>query len=282
MIREAESKYIVINHLRLHYLEWGEEGSRPMVLLHGSGDNAHVWDYFSSYASNHFRIIALDQRGHGNSDWPIPPAYELNDYVSDLIQLIETMQMNEIILMGHSIGALHATAYAAMKPEKVSALIHIDIEPCPPSWNKKYLRRLYDTMPTLYDSVQDFVNQIQENSPFANKEMLFYLASFALSKKEDGKFYAKFDREVLSHFDQYDLRPHLYSIRCPTLILRGEESRVTRREIALEMSKIISNSKLVEIPSATHPVHTDNPPKFQEAVLEFLNDCGLINGERIF
>jgi pimeloyl-ACP methyl ester carboxylesterase len=169
-----------------------------------------------------------------------------------------------------------------MKPEKVSALIHIDIEPCPPSWNKKYLRRIYDTLPILYDSVQDFVDQIQENSPFANKETLFYLASFALSKKEDGKFNTRFDREVLSHFDQYDLRPHLSSIRCPTLILRGEESRVTRREVALEMSQIISNSKLVEIPSATHPVQTDNPPKFQEAVLGFLSDCGLINAERAF
>jgi pimeloyl-ACP methyl ester carboxylesterase len=253
-----------------------------MVLLHGSGDNAHVWDYFASYASRYFRIIALDQRGHGDSDWPIPPAYELNDYISDLIRLVETLQVDGIVLMGHSIGALHASAYAAMKPEKVSALIHIDIEPCPPSWNKKYLRRIYDTLPTLYDSVEDFVDQIQETSPFANKEMLFYLASFALSKKEDGKFYARFDREVLSHFDQYDLRPHLSSIRCPTLILRGKESRVTRREVALEMSQIISNGKLVEIPSATHPVHTDNPKKFQEAVLEFLNDCGLINGERIF
>jgi pimeloyl-ACP methyl ester carboxylesterase len=280
LIRKAESKYIVINHLRLHYLEWGEEGSRPMVLLHGSGDNAHVWDYFSCYASKYLRIIALDQRGHGNSDRPIPPAYELNDYVSDLIRLVETLQMNGIVLMGHSIGALHATAYAAMKPEKVSALIHIDIEPCPPSWNKKYLRRIYDTLPTLYDSVQDFVDQIQETSPFADKEMLFYLASFAVNKKEDGKFYARFDREVLSHFDQYDLRPHLSSIKCPTLILRGKESRVMRREKAQEMNRAILNSKLVEIPQATHPVHTDNPSTFRQIVLDFLCDCGFIERDR--
>jgi pimeloyl-ACP methyl ester carboxylesterase len=280
LIRKAESKYIVINHLRLHYLEWGEEGSRPMVLLHGSGDNAHVWDYFSCYASKYFRIIALDQRGHGNSDWPIPPAYELNDYVSDLIRLVETLQVNGIVLMGHSIGALHATAYAAMKPEKVSALIHIDIEPCPPSWNKKYLRRIYDTLPTLYDSVQDFVDQIQETSPFADKEMLFYLASFAVNKKEDDKFYARFDREVLSHFDQYDLRPHLSSIKCPTLILRGKESRVMRREKAQEMNRAILNSKLVEIPQATHPVHTDNPSTFRQIVLDFLCDCGFIERDR--
>jgi len=55
-----------------------------------------------------------------------------------------------------------------------------------------------------------------------------------------------------------------------------------RREAALEMSRTISNSKLVEIPNAAHPVHTDNPSKFQEAALDFLNDCGLVNGKRIF
>ena len=253
-----------------------------MILLHGTGDNAHIWDYFAYYTSIDFRIIALDQRGHGNSQWAIPPAYSCIDYVNDLDRLIETLQFNGIVLMGHSLGALHATMYAATRPEKVSGLIHIDIEPCPPTWNKKYLHDLYENLSPYYSSNTEFIEEVKKNSPYADKEMLSDIALFALYKKEDGKFYRKYDREVLYHFDRYDLRPCLAKITCPTLIIRGEESRVMRQEIAEEMRGAIKKSRLVEIPRATHPVHTDNPPKFQEAVLDFLSDSGLINRERIF
>lgn len=179
--------------------------------------------------------------------------------------------------MGHSMGALHVDRYASMRPDKVAGLIHMDIEPYPPFWNKKYLRGLYDTLPAFYNSIQDFVNQMRETSPYAKKEILSYLASFALKKKEDDKFYRKFDKKILYHFDQYDLRPHLADIRCPTLIIRGEESRVMRREIAQEMNQNILNSKLVEIPQAAHPVCTDNPTNVQQVVLDFLKDSDLID-----
>lgn len=275
MIKQPENKYILINNLHLHYLEWGSHNSRTMILLHGTGDNAHMWDYFASDVSNLLRIIALDQRGHGDSDWAIPPSYRCYDYVNDLSMVVEALKLNEIILMGHSMGGLHAIKYASLRPDKVSGLIHIDIEPYPPSWNRKYLRRLFDTLPPFYDSTQSFVNQLQENSPYADKEMLSYLADHALKKKEDGKLYSKFDRECLSHFDQYDLRPFLADIKCPSLIIRGEASQVMRREKAQDMKQAIAHSKLVEIPKATHPVHTDNPSKFQQVILDFLSDCGL-------
>jgi esterase len=273
----TKNNYISINNLCLHYMELGKEVFRPMILLHGSGDNAHIWDYFASYALNHFRIINLDQRGHGDSDWAIPPAYSCDDYVSDLSGLIEALKLTGVILMGHSMGALHAAMYASMRPDKVAGLIYMDIEPYPPFWNKKYLRGLYDTLPEFYNSSQDFVNQARETSKYAKKEILSYLASFALKKKEDDKFYRKFDIEVLNHFDQYDLRLHLGYIKCPTLIIRGEESRVMRREIAQEMNQNILNSKLVEIPHAGHPVCTDNPTNVQQVVLDFLKDTGLID-----
>ena len=241
-----------------------------MILLHGTGDNAHVWDHFASFAPNRFRIIALDQRGHGESDWPRPPAYECGDYVNDLDKLIQSLHLEEVIIMGHSMGALHATRYAATRPSTVMGLIHVDIEPRPPSWNTKYLHGLYETLPDSYSSVKQFVDQLRETRPYANEEMIDYLAAFAINKGSNGRFYRTFDREVLRHFDRYDLRSDLSSVICPTLIIRGEESPAMGREAALEMSLAVSKSRLVEIPKATHPVHTDNPIQFQRVVLEFI------------
>jgi pimeloyl-ACP methyl ester carboxylesterase len=247
-----------------------------MILLHGTGDTAHVWDHFASSALKHFRIIALDQRGHGDSDRANPPAYGCDDYVGDLAGLIEALQLADVVLMGHSMGALHATRYASMRPDKLAGLVHVDIESCPPTWNREYLRGLYDTLPAFYHSIQDFVGFMQKSSPYARKEMLTYIASYALKERKDGRFYPKIDREVLSHFDQYDLRLYLADVKCPTLIVRGEESRVMRREIAQEMNRAISSSRLVEIPQAAHPVHTDNPQQFHSAVLDFLKDSHLL------
>jgi len=265
-------KYVQMGSRRWHYLEWdGGSAGATMLLLHGIGDDAHVWDHFARHASRSRRIIALDQRGHGKSDWAAPPAYRGADYVADLDDVVHALQLPEIILMGHSMGALHATRYASLRPEKAAALIHADIEPCPPPWNKKYLANLYERLPCDYPSVQEYVEEMRRNSPYAGEETLFRIASFALTAGRDGRLQVRYDREVLAHFDRYDLRSDLPQIRCPALIVRGVESRVMSAAAARQMSAAIPRGAFVEIPAATHPVHTDNPEGFLSAVLNFLN-----------
>lgn len=266
-------RFIKIGNRQFHYLDWdaGGEGA-VMLLLHGIGDDAHVWDHFAGYASRSRRIIALDQRGHGKSDWAAPPAYRGDDYVADLDGLVNALQLTNIVLMGHSMGALHATRYAALRPEKAAALIHADIEPCPPEWNKKYLTNLYERLPFDYASIDEYVEEMRKNSPYADDETLFRIAAFALAAGMGGRLRVRYDREVLAHFDRYDLRSCLGQIRCPALIVRGAESRVMSAAAAREMCGAIPRGEFTEIPMAAHPVHTDNPEGFARAVLAFLNE----------
>ena len=114
------NRWITVNDFRLHYLEWGSIAAPAMVLLHGIGDNAHIWEDLAASLQNRLRIIALDQRGHGQSDWAVPTAYRCEDYVGDLAALMEILTLEQTVVGGHSMGALHATCYAAMKPERVS------------------------------------------------------------------------------------------------------------------------------------------------------------------
>jgi pimeloyl-ACP methyl ester carboxylesterase len=274
MTNHPEDKFIQLDGLRLHYLEWGKRNAATMLLLPGIGDDAHVWDHFAGHVADRIRIIALDQRGHGRSDWTRPPAYGCEDYVADIDKFVHALELHDVILMGHSMGALHATRYAALRPGKAAALIHADIEPCPPAWNKKYLLNLYEDLPSCYDSLQEYVQEARKNSPYAAEELLRRIASFALEEGKDGKWRPYYDREVLFHFDRYDLRPCLQDIRCPTLIIRGEESRVMGQEIAREMSATIPKGTFAEIPKAAHPVHTDNPEEFLRVVAEFLRADG--------
>jgi pimeloyl-ACP methyl ester carboxylesterase len=246
-----------------------------MVLLHGIGDNAHVWDHFARETRLFLRVIAPDQRGHGLSKWPRPPAYSCDDYVADLEGFMDALGLGDVVLLGHSMGALHATRYAALHPDRVSALVHVDIEACPPEWNKKYLSNLYDQLPDSYDTAQDYVEQSRQNSPYAGEDLLRRIASLALDRGQDGRFRLQYDREVLAHFDRYDLRPCLKDIRCPSLMIRGEESRVMREDVAREMGRAIPAGRFCAVPRATHPVHTDNPQAFQQIVLDFLKSQGL-------
>lgn len=254
----------------LYYLEWGTRKPRAtLITLHGIGDNAHIWDVFAREACRSFHIISLDQRGHGKSETPVPPAYGCADYVADLEGFIELLELDRVILLGHSMGALHATAYAARRPEKVSALVHVDIEPRPPDWNRKYLLNQYRDLPPYFNSIEEYVDNRMQNSPFSDRRFLTDYALHAL-KEEDGRYLARYDREALRHFAAYDLLPLLKDIECPALVIRGKDSAVMSRQAAEEMSRAMPRGQFAEVPGAAHPVASDNPRDFAELVMNFL------------
>ena len=128
--------------------------------------------------------------------------------------MIDSLGLEGMILLGHSMGALHASLYAALNPGRVSALIHVDIEPCPPDWNRKYLLGLYKNLPDSYAAPEDFIAEIAKNTPYARPEHLRHLAEKSLIRR-DGRWYRTYDREILARFDNYDLRGNLPDIQCP-------------------------------------------------------------------
>ena len=271
--RPPAEHYLQLGALRIHLQDRG--AGRPVLLLHGTGDNARTWDLFAAGLSKSFRVLAMDQRGHGKSDWAVPPAYRCEDYLHDLTAAIDILGLDGLILLGHSMGALHASLYAALNPGRVAALIHVDIEPFPPDWNRKYLLGLYKSLPDAYASPEDYVDEIARNAPYARREYLRDLASTALERKGD-RWHRTYDREILARFDHYDLRDRLAEIRCPTLVIRGTESRVLGREAAERMVRALPSGELAEIPKATHPAHLDNPEAFREAVTGFLARHGFL------
>jgi len=270
MTDEPIDRWITANGLHLHCLEWGNPDSPAMVLLHGIGDNAHIWEDLAASLRDRMRIIALDQRGHGRSSRTIPPAYRCENYVDDLAALMEILSLQRAVFGGHSMGALHTTCYATMKPERVSGLIHVDIEPCPPEWNRKYLLNLYRDLPYAYSSLQEYVDEIAKNCPHAEPFRLMRYAALALNRDADGRFRCQYDREVLRSFEGYDLRPGLKNIRCPALLVRGEESQVMTRPATEEMARAIPKAQIAEIPESAHPVMMENPAAFRRVVLDFL------------
>ena len=270
-----DEQFLQAGGLRFRILDRGPDTGRPFLLLHGTGDNAHTWDLLASPLAKSFRVLAMDQRGHGESDWAVPPAYGCGDYLRDLSAVIDILGLEDVILLGHSMGALHSSLYTATNPGRVAALVHVDIEPFPPDWNRKYLLGLYGNLPDSYSDTEEYVEEIARNAPYARRERLLDLASKSLARKGD-RWRRTYDREILARFDHYDLRDRLADVRCPALVIRGAESRVLGREAAEQMVRALPAGEFAEIPRAAHPAHLDNPGAFQDAVIGFLARHGFL------
>src|SRR5712691_4602285 len=122
-------KTVLIDKLRFRYLDWGNEGLRPLLFLHGGALTAHTWDLCCLALRDEFHCIALDQRGHGDSDWAPDADYSIAAQREDVRGFVDELGLDGFVLAGMSMGAINALAFAIHYPEMLSALVLIDAGP---------------------------------------------------------------------------------------------------------------------------------------------------------
>ncbi len=271
-----EDKYLDVNGLRLHYLDWGTFGHQPMLLLHGFMAHAHVWDDFASSLRNHYHILALDQRGHGESQWAEDAAYTIDDHFLDIYQFIEALGLADLILVGHSMGGRNALFCAACIPRKIERLILVDARPGNNQQASRALRDHLATLPLQADSLNQVARAIQTLYPNLSQEICFNMANHGYKKAQEGKYVPKYDVRMSiqaerSGYAAEDLWPLMENVVCPTLIVKGKESDFVSHEDANKMNKIIPRAQLNEIPDATHLPALENPRVFIKVISDFLN-----------
>ncbi len=113
MTSTPQSHFIVRDAVKLHHLDWGNHGRHPIVLVHGSRLHAHVWNHFSRRFSDRYHVIALDQRGHGESQWGAPDGYQMEEFYRDLCAVVEARKLSRFTLIGHSLGGRVSMLYAS-------------------------------------------------------------------------------------------------------------------------------------------------------------------------
>lgn len=272
----SRDHFITVDNLMLHYLEWEGGDEPPMLLLHGATGHAHLWDAFAPAFTDSYRVIALDQRGHGESQWAAPPAYRAEDYVKDLTEFIDSLGLEDVTLVGHSMGALHATIYAGTYPDRVRHLVFIDIEACPQLKWRDYLRqagqRPHREFASLREVVDREVTFLTGPSRNVSPEFLERIAAYGTRRLPNGQLTYRYDRATIALWDDYDVRPYLPKIPCRALFIRGAVSPVLSRETAREISEAFPRGELVEVESAGHIVMLDNPFELARAVHAFLSE----------
>jgi pimeloyl-ACP methyl ester carboxylesterase len=268
-----QDRTLTLRGLRFHYLDWGTEGKPPFVLLHGGAQTAHSWDDFAPGVRTDYHVYALDQRGHGDSDWAPDGDYSRHTQCEDIAAWVATLKLPPFILAGLSMGGINAITCTARYPEQVRALIVIDVGPEIETRGRENIQNF--TRIDELDSFEAFIERAHHFNPRRSLANLRQRLSHNLKQLPSGKWTWKFDQQRLTTGIRSGLGPEglwedVRKIRCPTLIVRGGESDILSPAAAERLQAAIPNSRLTIVPGAGHSVMGDNPEGFAAVVQEFL------------
>lgn len=277
----VQDKFATVNGLRLHYREWGVATAPPLVLLHGVMGTARVWDRFAATMADHFHIFALDQRGHGESEWA--GAYSTELMAQDLRAFADQFGFGRFALVGHSMGGRNAFLYAAERPETLDRLVIVDIGPnVPPGTpdQPSTTDRLKAATQATFADPEEAVEFMRQQNPRPSDEDRRNMVLNNLVRREDASgvhWFWHYDAIKLAARRPEDRAPadelqwQLFKkITCPTLLVRGAQSPTLGRETAEQMERTFPNCRLVEVPNAGHGIMGDNPAGFLAVVRPFL------------
>jgi len=269
---------MIVGAMRFHYLDWGGSG-RPLLFLHGGGLNAHTWDVVALMLRNRYRGIALDQRGHGDSEWSPAIDYGVETQLRDVEGFIDLLKLENPVLVGQSMGGLNSIAYAVRHSDRMKGLVVVDVGPeINPSGAERI--REFSSTPEL-DSPEAFLERAVKFNPLRDPTVLRRSLFYNLRQLPSGKWALKHDQRRaseeawrISTAQRERLAGEVTKIACPTLIVRGALSDILTDDAAERFAQSLPRARWVRVEKAGHNVHGDNPRGLLDAMVPFLDEIG--------
>jgi pimeloyl-ACP methyl ester carboxylesterase len=274
--RAARRRRFQVNGLGLSALEWGTPGRPGLLFLHGGSAHAHWFDAVVGAFAGRYHVVSLDQRGHGESDWPPPredgSAYATERFVEDLVGVLDALGWRRAAIVGHSMGGHNAMALAAWHPERVWALTVADSRPAIPVDRLALMHRRGHRgprrHPTLESAMASF--RLLPRETVADPGLLAHLAQEGIVERAGGFLY-RFDPQANGTRQPADAWELLPRITAPTLLVRAGLSPILPPPMAEEMLRRLPGAHLEEIPDAYHHLVLDRPAPFARALAGFLD-----------
>ena len=276
MVAAPADCFVEVNGLRLHYLDWGGPSDHVLLLLHGITGNCHAWDDFAAHVSGDFRVLALDQRGHGASEHA-PEGYPVTAFASDIVEFQRVLGFGPFDLVGASLGGRNAMPYAAEHSASLRHLVLVDAGPeLEPAGARTVMSGIGAERPLAFRSRDEAGEYFRLRNPNTSPRQVERSIDYGLRLNWAKKLVWRHDPELLWITGSAGAReiPLLWEscgrISCPTLILRGEDSDVLGPTIMERMLAVMPSATAVEVPGAGHSILIDQPDRFERAVRAFL------------
>ena len=272
---EPEDRTVRANGLKFHYLEWGDPANPTLVMLHGVSQQAHSWDFVSLALSPAYHVIALDQRGHGDTGWAADGNYSIDAMQADIDGVVGALGLSDFNLMGHSMGGRNSFIWASRHPETLRSLTIVDTGPETQRSGQDRIRQFRE-LPNNLDSFQEFADRVKEYTGRTEEQVLGAL-KYSIREMPDGKWAWKWDPETRNRgrgdpqWPTERLWQCVEAVDCPSLVLRGSHSDIFAEETLAKMGRVMADCTTETIKDAGHLVQGDNPADFIVAAQSFLS-----------
>jgi pimeloyl-ACP methyl ester carboxylesterase len=284
---EPISHFFYSDRLKLQFWDYGQDAKPALVLVHGALDHARNWDWVARSLREHYRVYALDLRGHGNSAWAPGAMYSVAEHVLDLSALLDIINDFPVRLIGHSLGGAIVLHYSGAYPQRVRKAVSIEGIGFPPEHRvhgpaSKRLRHWIEDVrdlekrrPKSYPNPAAAMARMQEANPRLPDELARHLTLHGTNWDSDGSLLWKFDnyaRAISPYGHHIEDAVELFGqIGCPTLFFWGLESSLPIPERDPRFTAI-RKRRLIKVPNAGHWVHHDQLDHFLAETKTFLAD----------
>ncbi len=283
--------YIEVRGLRLHYRDWGGQSGTPMVLLHGLASQSHIYDLVAPLLAKEFRLVSLDQRGHGESSRP-DTGYDMNNVAQDLQAFLDALGFERAIVVGHSWGGNVALQFGVQCADRAAALAlvdggFIDLQANPEmTWERT---RTTLAPPNFVGThVDDFKKMIREFAGDAWKPAIeeIILHNFSVEPDQTIRPRLSFENHMKVLRGMWEQRPtQLFArVRCPVLMIPASNGENDKHERAFleQKKKTLAAARAIPAPyqvvwfhKTIHDIPLQRPRRLANVITRFMREHGL-------
>jgi len=266
---QYRSRHTVLRGMRFHFTEWGDPDTPPVLLLHGGNQSCHSWDLVSLHLSDRYHVYALDQRGHGDTEWSRDLDYSMKAMAADVLAFLADQELEDPIIFGHSMGGRVTLDTLLDAPDAARAAVLVDVGPELSPVGVKVVGE-FVAHNVEFDDLDVFLDNVERYDPFRTREHIARTVKYNLLRRVDGKYVSKVDhRRISGRLRNLELAD-VAEVSCPILLVRGGESQVLLADAAERFVRALPHGLMVTVPHVGHNVHGGNTPGFLEAVNTFL------------
>jgi esterase len=267
---------VVMRQMRFHFLEWGRSDAPVIVLLHGGHQSAHSWDLVSLHLAQNYRVLALDQRGHGDSEWARDVVYSNLEMSLDAEAFITAMGLQAPIVIGHSMGGRNTMLLLRRNQAIARAAVIVDVGPELSDKGREAIAGFVQGNQE-FDDLEHFVRNVRQYDPYRSREHIERTVKYNMLERADGKYVSKCDSNPrrlgivrASGPTENITLEDAAGLDLPVLLVRGEKSNILAPDAAERFAAALPQGKLVTVPDCGHNVHGQNTQGFIAALGGFL------------
>jgi esterase len=267
--------YVDVGDVTLHYVDWhaAQPAEATILFLHGGALQARTWDAVCMFLKDTYRCVALDLRGHGESDWSSSRDYDLAAHARDISQFITKRGLGPVVLVGHSLGGLAAMAVVGQESPAAAGLVLVDIAP---TTNDRATGRVRDFIRSRrgFASADELLEHVLQFNPDRRTDLLAGSLSHNIRRLPDGTLSWKYDPDHFAHrrdeLWEAELWASLQRASCPILLVRGSRSSVVSDRAADQLVTMAQDGQSRSIAGAGHTVQGDAPRLLAQMIRDFM------------